>query len=180
MTERTDDPEVIEHRLLELVYTTDAPITVPALAYFSPCSLEAAESVLDNLVARGRLHMEVGDDGAITYTFPNRHKFTALNEPVLPPGALVPHRPLPPAPLAIRGGRQARPLLAATLSLVIPGAGQLYTGNVLSAILWFVLVTAGYGLILPGILLHLFCIAAAAGSAYRLNASLARLALERS
>jgi len=177
MTERTDAPEVIEHRLLDLVYTTDAPITVPALAYFAPCSLEAAESVLDNLVARSRLHMEVGDDGAITYTFPNRHRFAPLREPVLPPRALMPHRPLP---LAIRGGRQARPLLAATLSLVIPGAGQLYTGNVLSAILWFVVVTAGYALIVPGILLHLLCIAAAVSSAYRLNSSLARLALERS
>ncbi len=177
MIERTNDPEVIEQRLLELIYTTDAPITVAALAYFAPCSLEAAESVLDNLVTRGRLHMEVGDDGAITYTFPNRHKFAPSKEPVPQPRALVPLRPLP---LAIRGGRRARPLLAATLSLVIPGAGQLYTGNVLSAILWFVLVTAGYGLILPGILLHVCCIAAAASSAYRLNSSLARLPIERS
>jgi TM2 domain-containing membrane protein YozV len=177
MIERTDDPEQIEHRLLELVYTTDAPITAPALAYFAPCSLEAAEAVLDKLVARDRLHMEVGDDGAITYTFPHRHKFAPPSEPLPPPPALVPHRPLP---LAIRGGRQASPLLAATLSLLIPGAGQLYTGNALSAILWFALVTAGYTLILPGIFLHLFCIASAAGAAYRLNSSLARLALERS
>ena len=171
-----DDPNEIEYRLLELVYTTDAQISAPTLAYFAPCSLQAAEAVLDNLAARDRLHMEVGDDGSITYTFPNRHRLPPRSEPVSPPPALVPHRPLP---LAIRGGRQASPLLAATLSLVIPGAGQLYTGNALSAILWFVFVAAGYTLVLPGIFLHLFCIAAAAGAAYRLNSSLARLVLER-
>jgi len=177
MMQRTDDPELIEHRLLELVYTTDAPISAPALAYFAPCSLSAAQAVLDNLVAGDRLHMEVGDDGSITYTFPHRHKFVPPSERVPLSPALVPHRPLP---LAIRGGRQASPLFAAALSLVLPGAGQLYTGNALSAILWFVLVSAGYMLILPGIFLHLFCIAAAASAAYRLNSSLARLALERS
>jgi TM2 domain-containing membrane protein YozV len=167
---------VIEHRLLDLVYTTDLPITPGALAYFAPCSLEDAEVVLDHLVARERLQMEVGDDGAITYTFPHRHKLAPRSEPAAPPHALVPHGALP---LAVRGGRQASPLLAAILSLVVPGAGQLYTGNALSAVLWFVLVTAGYVLILPGIFLHLFCIASAAGAAYRLNSSLARLQLER-
>ena len=175
MMERTDDPSMIEHRLLELVYTTDLPISPAALAYFAPCSLENAEAVLDNLVARERLTMEVGDDGAITYTFPNRHKLAPRSEPAPPPRALVPHVA---RPLALRGGRQASPALAAFLSLVVPGAGQLYTGNVLSAILWFVLVAAGYVLILPGIFLHLFCIAGAAGSAFRLNSSLARLQLE--
>jgi TM2 domain-containing membrane protein YozV len=174
MMNRTDDPDVIEHRLLELVYTTETQITPATLAYFAPCSLEAAEAVLDHLAARDRLHMEVGDDGTITYTFPNRHKLAPRSEPAAPP-------PVPQAaiPIAIRGGRRANPVLAAALSLFVPGAGQLYTGNVLSAILWFLLVSAGYTLILPGIFLHLFCIAAAAGAAYRLNSSLMRLQLER-
>jgi hypothetical protein len=173
MTERTDDPAVIEHRLLELVYTTDAPITATALAYFAPCSLEDAERVLDGLVARDRIQMEVSDEGAISYGFPNRHKLTPRVEPPAPP----PHHLIPRGalPLATRGGREASPVVAAVLSLLVPGAGQLYTGNVLSAILWFVLVGAGYWLVVPGMFLHLFCIAAAAGSAHRLNASTARL-----
>jgi TM2 domain-containing membrane protein YozV len=58
------------------------------------------------------------------------------------------------------------------LSLVVPGAGQMYTGNILSGLLWFFLVAAGYTLILPGLFLHLICIATAAGSAHRLNSSL--------
>ena len=174
MMNRTQDPDEIEYRLLELVYTTEAPITAPALAYFAPCSLEDAQAVLDRLVARDRLHMEVGDDGTISYTFPNRHKLEPRRDAA--PPVRVPPGPLP---LAIRGGRQASPLLAAVLSLFVPGAGQLYTGNALSAVLWFMLVVAGYTLILPGIFLHLFCIAAAASAAHRLNSSLARLQLER-
>jgi len=175
---RTEDPAVIEHRLLELVYTTDAPITAPALAYFAPCSVEDAEKVLDHLTAKDRIQLEVTDDGTLTYVFPNRHKITPRAE-TAPPAPLS--RALVPRgvyPLATRGGRTASPVLAGVLSLVVPGAGQLYTGNVLSALLWFVLVTAGYTLILPGLFLHLFCIAFAASSAHRLNSSLTRLQLE--
>jgi len=173
MTERTNDPNVIEHRLLELVYTTDAPITAPALAYFAPCSLEDAEKVLDNLVARDRIQLDVTDDGSVRYTFPNRHKLSPRVEPPAP----VHHAILPRDvyPLATRGGRPASPGLAAVLSLLVPGAGQLYTGNVISGLLWFVLVAAGYSLILPGLFLHMICIATAAGAAHRLNSSLPRL-----
>jgi TM2 domain-containing membrane protein YozV len=173
---RTDDPAMIEHRLLELAYTTDVPITVPALAYFAPCSVEDAEKVLDQLVARDRVRMEVTDDGTISYELPNRHKLTPRVElPAPPVHALIPAGMLP---LATRGGREASPLLAAVLSLLVPGAGQLYTGNVATAILWFVLVGAGYTLILPGLFLHLFCIATAASSANRLNSSVARARLQ--
>lgn len=177
---RTEDPAVIEHRLLELIYTTDAPITPPALAYFAPCSVEDAEKVLDHLTAKDRIQLEVTDDGTLTYVFPNRHRITPRVEPA---PVLTPARALVPRgvyPMAVRGGRTASPVVAGVLSLVVPGAGQLYTGNVLSALLWFVLVTAGYTLILPGLFLHLFCIAFAASSAHRLNSSLTRLQLEAS
>jgi TM2 domain-containing membrane protein YozV len=63
------------------------------------------------------------------------------------------------------GQRTASPALAAFLSLWIPGAGQLYAGRAVAAVLWFLVVGAGYALILPGLLLHLFCIASAAISA---------------
>ena len=59
----------------------------------------------------------------------------------------------------------------------MPGAGQLYTGRIVGALLWFLAVSAGYYLILPGLILHLFCIVSAASSAHRLNSALARLQL---
>lgn len=51
------------------------------------------------------------------------------------------------------------PGVAAVLSLIIPGAGQIYAGRVGGGIAWLVFVVVGYLLfILPGALLHLVCI----------------------
>ena len=55
------------------------------------------------------------------------------------------------------------PGLAAVLSFFVPGLGQLYKGQILNGIAWFFFVLLGYAaLILPGLLLHLFCIIGAA------------------
>jgi len=55
------------------------------------------------------------------------------------------------------------PALAAVLSMLLPGLGQAYKGQVLNGIVWFFLVGVGYlALILPGMLLHFFCIVGAA------------------
>lgn len=168
---RTDDPNEIEHRLLELAYTTDAKITAPVLAYYAMCSIDDAEKVLDDLVAHDRLQMEIEDDGKIVYIFPDRQKLAArAAEPEPLQRSII---RLPPVPLALQS-RAASPGLAAALSLFIPGAGQLYTGRVVSALLWFLVVTAGYALILPGLVLHVFCIASAAASAHRMNSTATR------
>jgi TM2 domain-containing membrane protein YozV len=79
-------------------------------------------------------------------------------------------------PLAVRH-RTPSPLLAAGLSMLIPGAGQLYAGRVISAILWFLVVSAGYALILPGLVLHMFCMASAANAARQLQTDVRRLQL---
>jgi len=55
------------------------------------------------------------------------------------------------------------PGVAALLSFLLPGLGQLYKGEVLGGMLWFVVVIVGYFLlIVPGLILHLVCILAAA------------------
>lgn len=150
---RTSDPAVIEHRLLDLAYTTDSVITPALLAYYAPCSIEDAEKVLDGLVAQDRLRLEVDDDGNIRYEMPNRVR-------IQPPRALV--RQTPTALSHV-----PNPALAAVLSLIVPGAGQLYAGRPVSAVLWFVVVSIGYLLlIVPGILLHAICIAAAASATH--------------
>ncbi len=161
---RTSDPAVIEHRLLDLAYTTDSVITAPLLAYYTPCSIEDADKVLDRLVAEDRLRMEIDEDGNVTYVVPNRQK-VAMPRPVAlvrePEGALE-HARLP------------NPAVAAVLSLLVPGAGQLYAGRPLSALAWFMVVTLGYlMLIVPGLLLHIVCTASAAGSAHHVRATTA-------
>lgn len=48
---------------------------------------------------------------------------------------------------------------AAVLSLFFPGAGQIYRGKIGKGIFWFIIVGIGYfSLLIPGIILHIFCI----------------------
>jgi len=164
---RTNDPAVIEHRLLDLVYTTDAVITVPLLAYYVPCRIEDAETVLDRLAGEGRLHLEVDDDGNVFYMFPNRQRIAA---PLRPQHALMRREPS----YELETRQPPNPAAAAVLSMIVPGAGQLYAGRPLSGIAWFALVTMGYLLlIVPGVLLHILCVASAAGAAYHWRPSMA-------
>jgi TM2 domain-containing membrane protein YozV len=170
--QRTNDPGIIEQRLLDMAYTTDSKITAPSLAYYAMCSIEDATEVLDTLVKKDRIRMEIEDDGTIVYLIPDRHKLVPHNEGVALDVIKPPH-----LPLAIRDGRAASPGLAAVLSLLLPGAGQLYAGRPVAGLLWFMLVMLGYVLFLPGLILHVFCIGSAAGAAHRLNSSLYQLQL---
>jgi hypothetical protein len=59
--------------------------------------------------------------------------------------------------------RSWSPGVAALLSLIIPGAGQMYKGQVGAGLLWLIFVVGGYFLfIIPGVILHLICIFSAA------------------
>lgn len=60
--------------------------------------------------------------------------------------------------------RQAwSPGVAAVLSLVIPGAGQMYKGQILGGFVWLIAVVIGYiAFVVPGLVLHVCCIVAAA------------------
>jgi len=65
--------------------------------------------------------------------------------------------------------KQWEPVAALLLSFLIPGAGQLYKGQPLNALLWFFITVFGYVmLIIPGIVLHTCCIIGAAmGDPYK-------------
>ena len=168
MVYRLTDASAIEARLLELAHTTDAKITAPALAYFAPCSIDDANRVLDDLAARDRLRLEIEDDGTVVYELPGRQKFAHPATPASPPrpafgSALAPM-------VVVPRRRGPNPGVAAVLGGIVPGAGHLYTGRVLAALMWFLVVGAGYALLLPGLVLHLFSMVSAAASAARLNA----------
>jgi TM2 domain-containing membrane protein YozV len=159
--QRTSDPSVIEARLLELAHTTDVKITAPVLAYCAPCAIDDAAKVLDGLAAKSIVSMEIDDDGVITYELVGRQKLPALPTPPSPmPTAIVHHRPAP----------RPSALLAGLLSVWLPGAGHLYAGRLFAAIVWFLAVGAGYVLIVPGLILHLFCIFSAASAARQVGA----------
>lgn len=53
--------------------------------------------------------------------------------------------------------------MAAVLSFLMPGLGQLIQGRVLHAVGFFLLTILGYALfIIPGLILHIFCVMDAA------------------
>lgn len=67
-----------------------------------------------------------------------------------------------------RGRKRWSRIVAFLLSCLTPGLGQLYKGQLVSAIVWFIVVLIGYFLfIVPGFILHWCCaIAAACGDPY--------------
>ena len=68
---------------------------------------------------------------------------------------------------SIHGGRSISqppvrlwsPGFAAVLSFFVPGLGQLYKGQFINGLVWFFVVMLGYAaLVLPGLILHFFCV----------------------
>ncbi|HVZ48432.1 MAG TPA: hypothetical protein VG916_06595, partial [Gemmatimonadaceae bacterium] len=162
MAKRIKDAVEIERRLLELAYTSNVKLTAAALAYYAPCSIEDASRVLDDLAAHERVRMDIEDDGTITYAL--------LGRPVIPAPAPAP-MPLPPAraswapPLVVQRPAAASALAAVVLTIFLPGAGHLYASRIGAAIFWFVLVSLGYVLIIPGLLFHAMAMFSAASAA---------------
>lgn len=55
------------------------------------------------------------------------------------------------------------PAIAAVLSLLIPGAGQMYRGHVRNGLIWLVAIVIGYiTSVFSGLFLHLLCVVSAA------------------
>jgi TM2 domain-containing membrane protein YozV len=58
------------------------------------------------------------------------------------------------------------PGIAAVLSVLLPGLGQVYCGRLLAGAIWFLATAAGYSLILvPGFLIHALSVWSAYASA---------------
>jgi TM2 domain-containing membrane protein YozV len=58
--------------------------------------------------------------------------------------------------------REFSPGVAMVLSFVWPGLGQIYRGNLGSGLLWMITIPVGYlCLIVPGVILHIVCVAMA-------------------
>ena len=64
----------------------------------------------------------------------------------------------PPQPVTIKKP-DSSPGVAAVLSFIIPGAGQIYRGKIGKGLVWLVFVIIGYFLlVVPGFILHLLCV----------------------
>ena len=62
-------------------------------------------------------------------------------------------------PPATSGTKQWNPGIAAVLSLIVPGAGQIYKGQIGRGLAWFAGTFIGYmAMVVPGIAVHIICI----------------------
>jgi TM2 domain-containing membrane protein YozV len=67
---------------------------------------------------------------------------------------------------AIDRYRPPSPGIAAVLSVLVPGLGQVYAGRLLAGALWFVVTGFAYwAILLPGFIAHALCIWSAYASA---------------
>lgn len=79
------------------------------------------------------------------------------------PQAIVPQQPQVPIVIQAPPQRLWSPGVAAVLSLIIPGAGQMYKGEIGKGFLYLIITVIGYALfVIPGLILHLLCIIGAA------------------
>jgi TM2 domain-containing membrane protein YozV len=66
--------------------------------------------------------------------------------------------------------RKKSPGLAAFISFLLPGAGQMYGGKILKGIIWLIAGILGYWLwVVPGIIIHICCIVNAYKTIQRYN-----------
>src|SRR6218665_3700348 len=100
--------------------------------------------------------------GEILDGHPNQKKTESSN----PTPAPTIHIQTPPPQYRVR---KWSPGVAALISFLIPGGGQMYKGDVGLGIFWFIIVIVGYiFLVVPGLILHLICVVtAASGDPYK-------------
>src|SRR4051812_18463733 len=84
----------LERRVLDFVYTTEEVLSVPALAFFAPCTLEEADRCLTSMAGAGRIQLESDDDGNVFYVLPGRFLATPATR------AALAHRLDGPTPVA--------------------------------------------------------------------------------
>jgi len=162
------DFEEFEQLVLKLLFETEVPVTAAHTAYLGRLSVRGAERHLARMVEQGTLLVRTGTEGVVEYYYPGR-------KPLVPPA--VPGAPFPasgftagPPPIAIGDPMLLQPLrnnhnpaTAVLLSMLIPGAGHIYSGRAGTGVAWMATTLMGYACcFLPGLFLHGLCLVSAA------------------
>jgi len=143
------DYRAFEQRVLDVLFQSNVALTPAHMAYYARVPIAEAEKHLESMVEQRILHKECDlETGAVLYEYPQRALLPARDSQ-----ALVPVGPRP----------MYSPVLAAVLSVVLPGAGHMYSGRERAGVFWMIGTLCGYlALIIPGLILHILCIASAA------------------
>jgi hypothetical protein len=139
-----------ERLVLRILFETNVPLTAAHIAYLGGISVRTAERHLARMAEEGSLLLRANTDGQIEYYFAG---------PRALPGA--------PGEAAFDADAFRRapssPLTAVLLSMLIPGAGHIYSGRAGAGVAWMASTLAGYAcFFLPGLFLHGLCMVSAA------------------
>jgi hypothetical protein len=154
------DFEEFEQLVLKVLFETEVPVTAAHIAYLGRVSVRTAERHLARMVEQGTLLVRTDGDGIVEYVYPGR-------KPIAPNTAMVPLGGPPgitigdPFFLALRPKHS--PVTAVLLSMLIPGAGHIYSGRAGAGVAWMATTLMGYACcFLPGLFLHGLCLVSAA------------------
>jgi DNA-binding transcriptional ArsR family regulator len=142
-----------ERLVLRVLFETNVPLTASHIAYLGGLSVRAAERHLARMAEEGTLLLRANADGQVEYYFPGRR--------ALGPSATA-DEATALATEAFRSPPES-PLTAVLLSMLIPGAGHIYSGRAGAGVAWMASTMAGYAFFfLPGLFLHGLCMVSAA------------------
>ncbi len=150
-----------EQLLLKVLFETDVTVTSAHVAYLGHIPVKTAERHLARMVEQGTLLVRTSSDGVVEYVYPGRKPLAAV--PTAGLGG--------PPPITIGGTdgfalslRPATsPITAVILSMLIPGAGHIYSGRAAAGVAWMATTLMGYACFtLPGLFLHGLCLVSAA------------------
>src|SRR5262245_58303631 len=117
------------------------------------------------MVEQGTLNVRTNAAGIVEYVYPGRKPLTTR---VASPGTELAVGP-PPISVADGGGffltlrPRPNPVTAVMLSMLIPGAGHIYSGRPGAGVAWMATTLMGYACcFLPGLFLHGLCLVSAA------------------
>jgi hypothetical protein len=142
-----------ERLVLRVLFETNVPLTASHIAYLGGLSVKTAERHLARMAEDGSLLLRANADGQVEYYFPGRRALGP--NPASEEAATI-------AAEAFRRQSQS-PLTAVLLSMLIPGAGHIYSGRSGAGVAWMASTMAGYAcFFLPGLFLHGLCMVSAA------------------
>lgn len=163
------DFDEFEQLVLKVLFETDVPITAAHVAYLGRTSVRTAERHLARMVEQGTLLVRTSAAGVIEYIYPGRKPLAAngathgginvgySTTTVGPPGISLGDSFL----MTLRPKHS--PVTAVMLSMLIPGAGHIYSGRAGAGVAWMATTLMGYACcFLPGLFLHGLCLVSAA------------------
>jgi hypothetical protein len=156
------DFEEFEQLVLRVLFETEVSVTAAHIAYLGRIGVRTAERHLARMVEQGTLMVRTSgtDGGVVEYYYPGRKPLAATVTAIAAAG--------PPSILigdAFLMAPRTRPnaVTSVLLSMLIPGAGHIYSGRAGTGVAWMATTLMGYACcFLPGLFLHGLCLVSAA------------------